>query len=364
MKAISAAGLQQPTMQAAYQKVAYFRGVQHFNAIQYPAAKAMFKKSLEYPLSNVYTALSHYWLAEVAYRAKDFDGALGELAEFEETPGATMLTQYKRMLYNKAYAYFSKGSFEEAATTFRIYLDKDRETKRLTNDAELRLADSYFMSGQYNNAISYYDSYLGKKVLDADYAVFQRSLCYGLVEEDAKKATSLEELVQKYPNSVYATDAHFELGETYMKMGNEVGAETIFIEFIEDFPKSRFIKNAHIALGLIYRTQGKGGQALSEFKSVVENYPNTPESREALGLAKIQYSELDQLSGYVDWIQTLTGSDIGQGQLDSTLYNGAYDRYSFGDCEGTIKGMKALTNSPTVFSESQRTITSQNVPLV
>ena len=347
MKAISAAGLQQPTMQAAYQKVAYFRGVQHFNAIQYPAAKAMFKKSLEYPLSNVYTALSHYWLAEVAYRAKDFDGALRELAEFEETPGATMLTQYKRMLYNKAYAYFSKGSFEEAATTFRIYLDKDRETKRLTNDAELRLADSYFMSGQYNNAINYYGSYLEKKVLDADYAIFQQSLCFGLVEEDAKKATSLEELVQKFPNSVYATDAHFELGETYMKMGNEVGAETIFIEFIEDFPKSRFIKNAHIALGLIYRTQGKGSQALSEFKSVVENYPNTPESREALGLAKIQYSELDQLSGYVDWIQTLTGSDIGQGQLDSTLYNGAYDRYSFGDCEGTIKGMKEyLTKFP------------------
>ena len=39
MKSVSAAGLDQPTMQGAYQKVAYFRGVQHFNAIQYPAAR-------------------------------------------------------------------------------------------------------------------------------------------------------------------------------------------------------------------------------------------------------------------------------------------------------------------------------------
>ena len=49
LKAISAAGLEQPTMQGAYQKVAYFRGVQHFNAIQYRAAKSHFEKSLEYP---------------------------------------------------------------------------------------------------------------------------------------------------------------------------------------------------------------------------------------------------------------------------------------------------------------------------
>jgi TolA-binding protein len=76
MKAISAAGLDQPTMQGAYQKVAYFRGVQHFNAIQYDAARRLFNKSLDYPLNNVYAALAHYWLAEIAYREDDFDGAL------------------------------------------------------------------------------------------------------------------------------------------------------------------------------------------------------------------------------------------------------------------------------------------------
>ena len=62
LKAISAAGLEQPTMQGAYQKVAYFRGVQHFNAIQYPMAKKLFLRSLDYPLDNTYSALAHYWL--------------------------------------------------------------------------------------------------------------------------------------------------------------------------------------------------------------------------------------------------------------------------------------------------------------
>jgi len=341
LKAISAAGLEQPTMQGAYQKVAYFRAVQHFNAIQYPAAKKLFLRSLEYPISNVYSALAHYWLAEIAYRSDDFDGALFELSKFDATPGSATLSQYKRALYNKAYAHFSSGNYGSSATAFRLFLGQQKPGTKLANDAELRLADSYFMTGQYDNAIKYYQTYLGRAVPDADYANFQQSLCYGLIDEPQKKANTLESLVKRYPNSVYATDAYFELGETYMKLRENKRAEEIFTSFISDYPKSRFIKNAHIALGLIYRTQGKGGEALGQFKKVVEDYPNTAESREALGLAKIQYSELDQLSGYVDWIQTLTGTDIGQGQLDSTLYNGAFDRYSFGDCPGTLKGMKA-----------------------
>lgn len=340
LKAISAAGLEQPTMQGAYQKVSYFRAVQHFNAIQYDAAKKLFLKSLEYPLNNVYSALAHYWLAEIAFRADDFEGTLVELSKFQATPGSATLSQYKRSLYSKAYAHFAKEDYTKSATAFRLFLGQQKPNTKLANDAELRLADSYFMTGQYGNAINYYQIYLGRNVPDADYASFQQSLCFGLVDESEKKARSLEQLVKRYPNSVYATDAYFELGETYMKMDQNNQAGQIFTSFIADYPKSRFIKNAHIALGLIYRIQGNGEDALIAFKKVVEDYPNTSESREALGLAKIQYSELDQLTDYVDWIQNLTGTEIGQGQLDSTLYNGAYDRYSFGDYPAALKGMQ------------------------
>ncbi|NCF53597.1 MAG: tetratricopeptide repeat protein [Bacteroidetes bacterium] len=339
MKAISAAGLDQPTMQGAYQKVAYFRGVQHFNAIQYNAARRLFNKSLDYPLDNVYASLAHYWLAEIAYREDDFNTALLEIGKFEAIPGSATLSEYKRSLYNKGYAYFSKEDYRNAATTFRLFLNSAKLGTKLANDAELRLADSYFMTAQYAHAITYYTTYLGRNVPDADYAAFQRSLCDGLVDEPQKKGDALEALVQRFPNSVYATDAYFELGETYMKLGKNKRAEEIFNSFISDYPQSRFVKNAHIALGLIYRTQGNSRGALDAFKRVVENYPNTPESKEALGLAKIQFSELDQLGDYVDWIQTLTGADIGQGALDSTLYNGAFDRYSLGDCAGAKKGM-------------------------
>ena len=339
LKAISAAGLEQPTMQGAYQKVAYFRGVQHFNAIQYPAAQRHFEKSLEYPLNNVYTALAHYWLAEIHYRNKDYNSALKALDAFEATPGSTMLGEYKRSLYNKGYTYFSKEDYKNAATNFSLFLKRSRQGSKLSIDAALRLADSYFMTGQYDNAIKNYNLYLSHAPVDADYAYFQRALCFGLVDEPAKKVEALEALVANFAKSVYTTDAYFELGETYMRLGNTKKAEQIFTQFTKDYPKSRFIKNAKIALGLIYRAQNKGEEALNAFTSVVEDYPNTPESKEALGLAKIQYSELERLSEYVDWIQSLTGTNIGQGALDSTMYNAAFDRYSFADYEGAQKGM-------------------------
>lgn len=122
------------------------------------------------------------------------------------------------------------------------------------------------MTGQYGNAINYYQIYLGRNVPDADYASFQQSLCFGLVDESEKKARSLEQLVKRYLTRFYATDAYFELGETYMKMDQNNQAGQIFTSFIADYPKSRFIKNAHIALGLIYRIQGNGEDALIAFK--------------------------------------------------------------------------------------------------
>ena len=340
LKAIKDAGLDQPTMQAAYQKVAYFRGVQHFNATQYPAAHALFEESLNYPLNNTYKALAHYWLAEIAYRTKDFATAIDQWALFNKVPGSANLSEYKRSLYNTAYAHFTLENYAQAATTYRLFLAKEPAGTRLSSDAQLRLADSYFMTSQYNNAIQFYGEYLLRSVPDPDYAMFQRALCYGLIEDRPKKAAQLETLVKEHPTSIYATDAYFELGETYLKMGERQQAEKIFIAFISKYPESRFVRNAEIALGLILVNQGQSLAALEKFKGVVEKYPNTREGTQALGLAKIQFAEQNNLAGYVDWVQSLTSTDIGQGQLDSTLYNNAFDRYSFDDCSGTVIGMQ------------------------
>ena len=340
MKAISAAGLDQPSMQEAYQKVAYFRGVQYFNAIKYNKAKDLFEKSLKHPLNNVYTALANYWLAEIAYRQKDYEKSLVYLGKFTATPGSYNLSENKRALYNKAYAYFNLEDFQAAATSFRLYLYTAKKGSRLAQDATLRLADSYFMTGQYNNAISYYTKTINEGKLEVDYALFQRSLCYGLTDQLAKKESGLQHLVAKYPTSVHKTDAVFELGETQMKLERYADAKKTFLGFIEKYPNSRFNKNARIALGLVYRFGKEDQKALAAFKEVVELYPNTPEAAEAMGLVKLQYSEMGQLSSYVDWIGTVANSGIGQGQLDSTLYNGAFDQYSFGNCQGTVSGMK------------------------
>ena len=162
-------------------------------------------------MNNVYSALAHYWLAEIAFRADDFEGTLVELSKFQATPGSATLSQYKRSLYSKAYAHFAKEDYTKSATAFRLFLGQQKPNTKLANDAELRLADSYFMTGQYGNAINYYQTYLGRNVPDADYASFQQSLCFGLVDESEKKACSLEQLVKRYPNSVYATAVSYTI---------------------------------------------------------------------------------------------------------------------------------------------------------
>ena len=55
------------SMKTALQKIAYFKGVEAFNAADYPLAKQSFEESLSIGVSPKYNALCAFWLGEVAY---------------------------------------------------------------------------------------------------------------------------------------------------------------------------------------------------------------------------------------------------------------------------------------------------------
>ena len=54
----------------------------------------------------------------------------------------------------------------------------------LVADAFLRLGDSWFISKNYDNAISYYDKAINLNTVDVDYAMFQKAKALGWAEED------------------------------------------------------------------------------------------------------------------------------------------------------------------------------------
>ncbi len=340
LKSIQEAGLNTAEMRAAYQKVAYFRGVEYYNSLKLNKAIGLFNESVKYPINGTYLALARYWKSEVLFKQKKYTEALQSISEFQATPGAVNLTEYKLANYNKGYSNFMLEKYDAAAVSFRLFYDTYKEQERLSNDAALRLADSYFMTSKYAAAINYYNKIAGSPQADGDYAQFQKSLCLGLIGKNQQKVKALQNLLAVYPNSKFRVESQFELGNTYLKMDDNQNAITAFKKFLADYHTSKFAARAELNVGVIYRNMGNYDESINTFKKVVKEYPATPEANEAISFAKLVYANANRIDDYVDWVSNIEFADIKRASLDSTMFTDAYDYYVIADCEKALPGFQ------------------------
>ncbi len=337
--AIKRTGLSTPEMQEVYQKVAFYRATEIFNSLKYQAAIDRYEESLKYPINKPIVALSKYWIAEARYRMEEYDSALAGFEAFRNSAGAFNMSEYNRSLYQTAYAYYKKFDFEKAATNFRNFTrDAEKKDPRVP-DAYLRLADSYLLTGGYLVAAEFYSSALKNNTREADYAYFQRAECLGLAGKKEQKIAELQNLLKKYPNSVYAEDAQYEIAVTNLQMENYDQARKGFNSFIADHPQSDKIPGAKLQIGLVYSNTDRNAEALTAFQGVVKDYPGTDESIEAVGLARLIYARQNRISDYLDWVDGLDFVNFERSTLDSTAFNAAFDIYSSGDCKESIKAL-------------------------
>jgi TolA-binding protein len=82
-------------------------------------------------------------------------------------------------------------------------------------DAVLRAGDCAFKRAQYDIANQYYNEAINKKYPGSDYAEFQNAIIKGLQNKPAEKIQLMEEMVRDIPQSVWADDALFQIGDTY-----------------------------------------------------------------------------------------------------------------------------------------------------
>ncbi|OGT57443.1 MAG: tol-pal system protein YbgF [Gammaproteobacteria bacterium RIFCSPHIGHO2_12_FULL_42_10] len=94
-------------------------------------------------------------------------------------------------------------------------------------------------------------------------------------------ATSLQEMLKKYPSGQFASNAHYWLGELYgMQSKNDLALQE-FSAVITSFPKSPRVPDAQLKIGLVYSAQGKLKEAEQLYKKVIHNYPKTASAKTA-----------------------------------------------------------------------------------
>lgn len=344
MEALEKAGNDSPELKAAYQQVAFYRAVELFNAQEFPKSIETFGKSQQQPAKPLLTALAYYWMAEARFKMGQYADAVSDYERFRAHPGAASSSEYMRSEYDLAFARFKKKDYAAAGVGFRAYADRKSGSPALKADARLRAGDCHYMQGEFASALGQYQKSAEGGGRDMDYALLQLANCQGLTGKTDDKIRTLHRLSTEFPQSRFAAEAQYERGASYLTSDRPAEALAAFEQFERSYPAHPLYRSAMLNRAVALRNLGKTDQALGVAKKLVSEAPSTQEAREAISLVRRMYSDLGEVDAYVDWVGKLNMPDVAESALDSTLYNGAYDRYASGDDAAALRQFDAYRN--------------------
>ena len=171
-------------------------------------------------------------------------------------------------LYSLAKRWLDQGRYADAAKAFDE-VERQHPYSVWARRAQLMSAFSYYMAKDYTDAISSANRFLtihpGNK--DAPYANYLVAMSYYQQIEDVTRdqrisqqaSDSFGELIRRYPESRYASDARLKL------------------DLINDH-----LAGKEMEIGRFYQRQGNWLAATSRFRTVVDKYQTTSHIPEAL----------------------------------------------------------------------------------
>ncbi|WP_026713362.1 tetratricopeptide repeat protein [Flavobacterium daejeonense] len=334
-----------PENKLAYQKVTFYRGLELYTDRDYDTALQMFQKSLANTSDAQFTARATFWKGETEYVLNDYNKSLLSFRQFVGMAAAASTPEFKNSSYNVAYAYFKLKEYDAAGDAFQKFIDKVKDDKVRITDAYLRLADCRFVTSKYWPAMDAYNKVIELKSVDADYAYYQKALCYGFVSRNDRKIEDLNSFIQAYPKSSYRDDALFELANTYVATDKQDSALKTYDKLIAEYKTGAFTSGAILRQGLVYYNSDRSSEALMKFKKVAAEYPKTSEALEAVATARLIYVDSGKVDEYATWVKTLDFVAVTDADLDNDTFESAMKQFDQNNTTQAISGFRAYISS-------------------
>ncbi|MDO5980119.1 tetratricopeptide repeat protein [Flavivirga spongiicola] len=328
----------------AYQKVAFYRGLELYNENNYLEAESLFDQSLKEPRDPKYTARATFWKAEADYNLTNYDDALVGFKQFQQESSSSSTPEIENIDYNLAYTYFKLKNYDQSTTYFGQFISNKKEDKVRLNDAYLRLGDGHFVSSQYKSAINAYNNAIKINEIDSDYPFFQKAISTGYSGQTSKKIKELEQFISEYPKSKLRDDAMYELGNSYVKANETDKAMAIYNRLNSEYRMSSFVPRSLLRQGLVYYNGSENERALAKFKKVAGDYPGTPEAVQSVATAKLIYIDLGRVDDYAAWVRTLDYVEVTDTDLDNATYEAAEKQYLDSNTDKAIKQFNGYLN--------------------
>jgi TolA-binding protein len=350
--------------QEAYQKVAYYRGLEFYNERAFENAIGIFLRSLKYTSDAKIEALTTYWMAEAMYEVRKYKESVETFEKFLDLPEASGTTVYNYANYALAYAAFGDEQYKKAAAYFLKFLNGDEKDPSTVNDAITRLGDSYFVLKDYSKALEYYNRIIDRHSKGEDYALFQRGMIQGLQGSPDAKISTLTDVLNKFPTSDYADDASFEIAYTYFLKGDGATAKSSLVAMIQKYSTSSYVPRALVTIGLIDYNAGSDDLAIESFKKVVQDYSSTEEAQQALKQIEKIYTDKGDAQTFITYAATTPIGNYTAADQENIMITAANNLYLRGDWQGTVGAVNAYFDKfPTkpIYEKQARFIRAQSL---
>ena len=302
--------LKNPTRQAleSKQKILFRLGVQAMGRKDYPGAARYMRRAadMRQDADASLAAQACLWEGDALYAQAKYSEATAAYAKFEKY-SARQTDNRALGLYNLAYSLYQEKKFSEARGKFKKALEaKPALPARLASDARMRIADCDYYAGNVTDAMKVYSSLAEDNDNgEADYAAFQHANMLGTTGDLKGKIKGLENMLAKWPESRWASDARLELVSALCGDRQTERAASLASGMLASDPSAPQTRKAALAVAVSWQDCDKDTQAIDAYKALVRRWPTSSEAGSAMKGLKTLYTEAGDIESYLAFLDSV-----------------------------------------------------------
>lgn len=340
-----------PAIERAFQKATMLKGIELFNKEDYPTSVEFFEKSLKYPVDPAYVAEASFWNGEAYSIGKKYEEAAENYLRIIGITGLVNQDLILKARYGLGYAYYNLQQYDRALFNFKEFVNKSSRTQPNLADGVLRLADCYYVSKSYQDALNNYKKVTQMNSPDADYAHLQSGIILGITSKYAEAIVELDKVIKDYPKSGVYDEALFRRAQVDFEQGNYAQAVESYSKLIQDNPSSRFAPYAYTRRAASYYNLKVYDKTAQDYITVIENYPNHPAGSDII----LQLQEALNLTGrsaeFDKYFNQVKSANPDAKGIESVEFESAKNLYDNRDYQRAIQRLALYADS---YPESPR----------
>ncbi len=278
-----------------------------------------------------------FWAGESFFQAENYPSARARLQRYiEAAPNGPSAPAAR---YTVAWSYFKQEQFANAAAAFERFLNTyDADTRiPYRADAQLRLGDSYFAQGRYDDAISAYDAVSNT---GRDYALFQMGEAYALQDRFEEAIQSFDTLINTFPESRWHPEALYRRGGVYFQTQDYAAARASYEQLLDTYPNHPRVPRTQYGIGDAYFNMGDLEAAVDAYQTVLEDYPNSSVFADAASSIQYAFVVQDNPDGAQALIDDIADRIEDPERSDALRFRIAEATYQSGDTEASMQQLR------------------------